>query len=123
MKRIALIDDDPSIRRAIAEEIEYWGYEAITFTGAADFYQRGFSIDSYDAILCDLMKPIDDGLSLLKKLDIINKGPYKAKIAIISALDDSDFKSQAKSLGADDYIFKPDLLDNFTGRIEALLNC
>ncbi len=123
MKKIALIDDDPNIRRAIAEEIEYWGYEAITFTGAADFCQKGYDIDNYDAILIYLMMPIDDGLSLLRKLDATNKGAYKAKIAIISALDDSDFKSQAKSLGADDYIFKPDLLDNFTGRIKALLNC
>ena len=121
-KKIALVDDDPNIRRAIAEEIEYWGYEAITFKGASDFYENGDGLDSYDAILIDLMMPVNDGLSLLKKLDIPSKKPIKSKIAIISALDDSDFKSQAKLLGANDYIFKPDLLDNFTGRIEVLLS-
>ena len=106
--RILVVDDEPDLellirqkfrKRIRAEELDF------NFAGdgveALKFLQNGSEID---IVLTDINMPRMDGLSLLGKIQELNK---VLKVVIVSAYGDMDNIRTAMNRGAFDFITKP----------------
>ena len=98
MKRIALIEDDPTVREELALLLENEGYQVL---GVTDFTAVPRQVQAFgaDLVLLDLGLPGKDGFALCAALDEL----------------------KALSLGGDDYITKPYNIPILLARIKAVL--
>ena len=105
---IAIVDDDPRIRKLLTEELQDLGHTCACF--ADGFELLDISIPGpWALVLLDLMMPQMDGVECLKLLRA--KG-YDKPVLIFTALSDNDKRREAELAGVDEYILKPDLFDN-----------
>lgn len=118
--KILVIDDDKTLLLGLAELLRREGwYQVIT----ADNGNRGIQLAEKNLphlIICDLMMPPPDGMTVLKTL---SKNPLTASIPFIflTARADEKDKLNGIDLGADDYITKPFSKDELLTRVRALL--
>ncbi len=120
MKRVLVIEDDPTMRSNLGEILELEGIAPLL---AADGIE-GIELAREalpDLILCDILMPGLDGQGVLATL---RQDPLTAKIPFVFLTakgDRSDVRS-GMNLGADDYLIKPvkvdDLLATIGTRIE-----
>jgi CRP/FNR family transcriptional regulator, cyclic AMP receptor protein len=105
MKKILLIEDTPEILENFTEYLEMHGYEV----HAADNGKGGVALAieiSPDLIICDALMADMDGfevLKLIRSLDKSTKIPFVFSTSLSEKID----KTEALSLGADDYLVKP----------------
>ena len=116
--QISLIEDDPRIRHLIEAEIADEGHHVRSFSSAEDFLEVAEDLQS-DLVLLDLMLPGMDGLSCLRELQRIPTRPPR-RVVVVTALNDAAARQQALSLGAADYILKPDLFERLPVLLESL---
>lgn len=112
-RRILVVDDEPGIRQALGQLLEYEGYEVQTAAGGAD----GLAI--YDRfrphlVFLDVKMAGLDGLEVLKRL---RQGDPNATVVMISGHATIQTAVEATQLGAYDILEKP--LD--TDRVLVLL--
>lgn len=67
--------------------------------------------DQPDLILLDLMMPVMDGFEVLKRIRGGEAGNPKCPVIIVSALNNDADITRGMSLGANDFITKPLLLE------------
>ena len=115
---ITIVEDNPLIRQLIAEEIEDEGHRVSSFSSAEDFLEVASNLCT-DLILLDLMLPGMDGLSCLRELQQIPSRKLH-RVVVVTALNDAATRQQALSLGAEDYILKPDLFERLPQLLGAL---
>lgn len=65
-RRIAVVDDDPSVRRVIARSIRSLSHEAVEYTSAEEFLAVGPR--GFDCLFVDLHMPGMGGIELLARL-------------------------------------------------------
>jgi DNA-binding response OmpR family regulator/anti-sigma regulatory factor (Ser/Thr protein kinase) len=117
MTTITIIDDDLEILDSLKTILELNGYSTNVFESGSDFLSKCYSLKQ-DLILCDLMMPERDGMSVLLEFRSFKKDiPF----IFLTAQAQYDDLRQAMINGADDYIFKPfttkDLLQSIESRI------
>ncbi len=102
-KRILVVEDDPSTRKAWRELIASWGFEVAT---AEDGVAALSAISSYDPhiMLLDLRLPRADGLSVLREMR--ERGQNVLTI-VISGEGEIPDAVKAIKLGAYEYLSKP----------------
>ena len=66
-KRILVVDDEPDIRRLVAEALEVTGYDVQTAANGADAI-RAASLFIPDLVLLDIMMPDMDGFTVYERL-------------------------------------------------------
>ncbi len=103
--RVLLVDDEPDIRDLWKEEIESWGYVALT----AKDGQEAFDLLSkahleIHAVLSDINMPKLDGLSLLKK---VREAGMITPFLFLTGYGDKEKSVTALRLGALDFFEKP----------------
>ena len=111
MKKILFIDDSALMRRIFCDIINADQRFVVEDT-AADGVE-GLKLvkeKHYDLILLDLMMPKMDGITFLKK---INQMQYPAKVVIFSMVagEGTHITIEALSLGATDFITKPQSME------------
>lgn len=120
MKKILVIEDEPSVRANILEILELEDYHGI---GAENgLIGVLWALEHIpDLIICDVMMPELDGYGVLTTL---RQDPLTATIPFIfltAKADKTDFR-QGMELGADDYLTKPftseELLNSIATRFE-----
>ncbi|MDY0322817.1 MAG: response regulator transcription factor [Candidatus Carbobacillus sp.] len=116
MKRILIVDDEPSIVTLLQFNLEKAGYEVMTSGDGRDALVR-IEEASPDLILLDLMLPGIDGMDVLKRLRALN---IKTPVVMITARDEELDKVLGLELGADDYITKPFRIREVLARIKAI---
>lgn len=99
---IAILDDEPDIRRMLADALEEAGFRTTSYGRAAEF-EAGLKRNKPDVCLVDLGLPDRDGLALVHRL-ALESG---ATIIIISGRAQVQDRVTGLELGADDYIIKP----------------
>lgn len=102
MARVLVIDDDPSLVRALRLGLRASGHEVLV---ASDGHQ-GLSeamLGDVDVIVLDLGLPDIDGLTVCRRVREWSDVP----IVVLSANDAEDRKVAALNEGADDYVTKP----------------
>lgn len=112
---ILVVDDDTSIRDALAEYLGGHGYAVRTAAGAADC-DRMLAEAPADLLVIDVMMPGEDGLSLCRRL-----APEGLPILMLSALDAVTDRIVGLEVGAWDYLAKPFEPRELLARVRALL--
>ena len=117
MKKVLLVDDEPSIVTLLAFNLEKDGYEVTTATDGAEGYRLAIS-NPFDFIILDLMLPGIDGMDICKRL---RQEKFDTPIMILTAKDDELEKIIGLELGADDYMTKPFSPREVLARMKAIL--
>ncbi len=112
---ILVVDDDASIRDAIAEFLGGHGYAVRTARSAATGEQE-LARAPVDLIVLDVMMPGEDGLSLCRRI-----APGGTPILMLSALDAVTDRIVGLEVGAWDYLTKPFEPRELLARVRALL--
>ena len=115
LQDILIVDDDASIRDALAGYLSLHGLTVRTASGPAEM-DRLLAAAPTDLVLLDLMMPGEDGLSVCRRLR-----PGGPPILMLSALGATTDKIVGLELGADDYLPKPFDPRELLARIRSLL--
>ena len=103
MFRILVVDDDKSICRSLAIQLEQEGHDVETAHTVADGLAALENTD-FDVAFIDLMLPDDKGLAILKS---IRESGSDCKGIMITGAQDMQATIEAMQSGAFDYIRKP----------------
>lgn len=113
---VAILDDEPEIRRMLADALEEAGFRVSTHGRAAEF-EAALKRITPDVCLVDLGLPDRDGLAVVHRL-ALESG---AAIIIISGRAQVQDRVTGLELGADDYIIKPFDPTEVVARVRARL--
>ena len=114
-ERILVVDDDRSVRDAIAEYLAPHGFEVRTAADGAQL-DGALAQGPADLVILDLMMPGEDGLSICRRLS--HKGVC---VLMLSALGGIPDRVVGLELGADDSLVKPYDPRELLARVRALL--
>jgi two-component system OmpR family response regulator len=112
---ILVVDDDSSIRDAIADFLGGHGF-TVRVASDATTCERELAHAPADLIVLDVMMPGEDGVSLCRRL-----APAGVPILMLSALDNVTDRIVGLEVGAWDYLTKPFEPRELLARIRALL--
>ncbi|WP_126979025.1 response regulator transcription factor [Frigidibacter oleivorans] len=113
---VAILDDEPEIRRMLQDALEEAGFRTTAFARATEF-EAALKRGSPDVCLVDLGLPDRDGLAVVHRL-ALESG---AAIIIISGRAQVQDRVTGLELGADDYVIKPFDPTEVVARIRARL--
>lgn len=115
--KILLVEDEKQLSQAVKKLLMVSGYEVDTaFNGQEAVEQTAYN--TYDCIIMDIMMPVMDGLTALKKMRA--KG-LNTPVLLLTAKAELDDKVEGLDAGADDYLPKPFAMKELLARIRALL--
>lgn len=118
---VMVVDDDNLITRLVAGALKAIGIRKIYTMNdphqAMDFVAEG--LGGIDLILCDLMMPEVDGLTILKQVRETRK---KLPFLMLTADGTSDSVKQAASLGVTGYMIKPFSIDDLQAKVRQTLS-
>jgi len=103
MKKIIIIDDERSIRRALGEILQFEGYDVLE----AEDGKTGVELvknNHTDLVFCDIKMPGMDGMEVLDELHQLNP---EIPVVMISGHGTIDTAVEAIKKGAFDFIEKP----------------
>ena len=101
---VFLVDDDASVRRALARLIRSAGYRVEAFPSARDFLDRGPAADGPACLVLDIRMPGLTGLDLQGELQ---KNDSILPIIFITGYGDIPMSVKAMKAGAVDFLPKP----------------
>lgn len=114
--RALVVDDEPSLVRAVAAYLEREGLEVATATDgerALDLARR----NAPDVVVLDLMLPGIDGIEVCRVLRTFSD----AYVIMLTARADEVDKLVGLSVGADDYLTKPFSVRELVARIRTMM--
>lgn len=117
MKRILVIEDDPSISRGLQASLTEESYDVFVATDGDKGYQL-VKKENIDLIILDLVLPGKNGKDIRR--DLRTEGINTPIIMLTSKSEEMD-KVLGLEIGADDYMTKPFSLRELKARIKALL--
>ena len=115
--RILIAEDEIDLNRLITSRLKeehysvdscFDGREALEYLESAD----------YDAAVLDIMMPVMDGLSVLKKMRRRNDS---TPVILLTAKDSIEDRVSGLDAGANDYLVKPFAFEELLARIRVLL--
>ncbi|HEY4810262.1 MAG TPA: response regulator transcription factor [Solirubrobacteraceae bacterium] len=115
--RLLVVDDDPSVREALALVLDLGGFDVVT---AADGREaiRTLSVDSPDAVVLDVLMPGLDGLEVCRRMRAIGD---RTPVLMLTARTEVSERVAGLEAGADDYLVKPFAREELIARLRALL--
>lgn len=115
--RIVVVEDEPAIRRGVADALRLTGYE-VAEAGDGSVGLREAQSGGVDLVLLDLMLPKIDGFQVLAELRRVC--PTRPVI-ILTAKGGEEDRVRGLKMGADDYVVKPFSARELVARVEAVL--
>ena len=103
MKKILVVDDEPSIVTLLTFNLEKEGYQVVSAVDGKMGFDLALSED-FDFIILDVMLPQMDGIEITKKL---RQEKVETPILVLTAKDDPIDRILGLEIGADDYLTKP----------------
>jgi two-component system response regulator PhoP len=115
--RLLLVEDDQTLARSLAAQLERAGYRVQSAEDGREglYYAREFPID---VAIVDLGLPSLSGVELIRSLREEGKD---TPILVLTARDRWQDKVEALKLGADDYVVKPFHVEELLARVDALV--
>jgi DNA-binding response OmpR family regulator len=103
-KKILLVEDDTALSSVYESRLELEGFDVATVANGEDALSKAIEFKP-DLIVLDAMMPKINGFDVL---DILRNTPETTNVRVImlTALSQPTDKERAKSLGADDYLVK-----------------
>lgn len=103
MKKILVVDDEPSIVTLLTFNLEKEGYQVVSASDGQKAFDLALS-KPFDFIILDVMLPNLDGIEITKKL---RQEKIETPILVLTAKDDPIDRILGLEIGADDYLTKP----------------
>ena len=100
---IALVDDDPSVRRGLERLVRSMGWKAETFASAQEFLAR-VGVEAPSCVVLDLQLPGLTGLELQKRMAEVG---LETPIVFLTGHGDIPATVQAMKAGAIEFLTKP----------------
>lgn len=114
--KILVIEDDATLREALAYNLNRQGYEAETAANGITGLELARQINP-DLVLLDIMLPGMDGFDVCR----IIRQELSTPIIILTARDDEIDRVLGLEMGADDYLTKPFSMRELMARVKANL--
>ena len=116
MKRILVVDDEPSITTLLKYNLEKENFEVDVCFDGEEAIQKA-TTNQYDFMILDLMLPKVNGFDVTKQL---RKEKVATPIIMLTAKDETVDKIIGLEIGADDYLTKPFSPRELIARIRAV---
>ena len=117
MKRILIVEDEPSIALALGADLTREGYE-VEVVGDGDSAAAKAVAGGYDLVLLDVMLPKMDGFDVCRH---IRRAGVHVPVILLTARGQEAEKVMGLELGADDYVTKPYSARELRARVKAQL--
>jgi DNA-binding response OmpR family regulator len=115
--RVLVVDDDPTIRVLVKALLQEGGF-AVDVAETGEQGRVLALVNSYDAVVLDLILPDTNGIVLVQELR--RKG-MDTPLLVLTASTAKESVVLALDAGADDYIRKPIEFEEFKARMRALV--
>jgi len=115
--RVLVVEDDQSVRDAVARALRYEGYDVRTAVDGEDGLAH-VADDDPDVVVLDVLMPGTDGLAVCRRLR--EQGDLRPVLMLTARHEVTD-RVAGLDAGADDYLVKPFALDELLARLRALL--
>ena len=115
--RILIAEDEKDLNRLLKKRLENQKYSVdACFDGqeALDYLEGA----EYDALILDIMMPVMDGLTVLKKLR--SRG-NSVPVLLLTAKDSIEDRVNGLDAGANDYLVKPFAFEELLARIRVMI--
>ena len=115
--RILIAEDERDLNNILTERLrkEHYSVDACFDGQEAWDYLEGAE---YDALILDIMMPVMDGLTLLKK---IRSRGNPVPVLLLTAKDSIEDRVKGLDAGANDYLVKPFAFEELLARIRVML--
>jgi FixJ family two-component response regulator len=100
---VYIVDDDPSVRKALKRFVTAAGYSVETFASAQEFL-NSVPVYAKGCLILDLRMPGLNGLGLQIRMAFLK---YKLPIIFITAFDNPNDRKKAMDAGATAFLRKP----------------
>jgi two-component system response regulator FlrC len=116
---ILVVDDEQSMRAALAEALDICGYQVETAENGVEALAR-FSAGKHHLVITDLRMPKMGGMELLKEIKSISP---VTPVVVITAYGTVNTAVAAMKTGAAEFIMKPFSLDELRKVVQGVLKC
>jgi DNA-binding response OmpR family regulator len=116
--RILVVEDERKVASFIRQGLEEEGYAVDVAPDGTTAVDLALSGTPYDLVVLDVMLPKRDGFAVLRDL---RQHRMTAPVLMLTARDRVPDRVTGLDLGADDYLTKPFVFDEFLARVRALL--
>jgi DNA-binding response OmpR family regulator len=117
MKRILIVEDEPSIALALEDDLKREGYETEVVSDGATAAGQAIA-GVFDLILLDVMLPKKDGFDVCRD---VRRAGVETPIILLTAKTQEAEKVMGLEAGADDYVTKPYSARELRARVKAHL--
>jgi two-component system response regulator MprA len=118
MARVGVCEDDPEIRRVVADALRLAGHEPVVAHDAGEAMRLLAAPAPLAALVLDIGLPDGDGRDLCQAL---RAGGQEAPVLFLTALDALHDRLAGFGAGADDYLVKPFAVKELLARVEVLV--
>jgi len=119
MTSVLIVDDALFMRKLIRDALEPLGFSICGEAGDGDKAVAMFRELRPDITTLDIVMPVADGLSALAGIRQIDP---KAKVIMVTAVDQREAMLRAMHLGVSDFIVKPFDADRIVAAVEKALS-
>jgi two-component system copper resistance phosphate regulon response regulator CusR len=116
--RILVVEDDRKVASFIRQGLEEEGYAVDVAPDGAAAVDLALGGTPYDLVVLDIMLPKRDGFAVLR---VLREYRMTAPVLVLTARDRVPDRVTGLDLGADDYLTKPFVFEEFLARVRALL--
>lgn len=114
--KILLAEDEPQLNRVVKVALESVHYQVDSVFNGQEAVEAAKK-NAYDVMIFDIMMPVMDGVTALKK---IRESGNKTYVMMLTAKAEIDDKVTGLESGADDYLTKPFSLKELIARLHSL---
>jgi DNA-binding NtrC family response regulator len=100
---VAIIDDEAHLRESVAQWLQLYGFEPLSFEGAEPAL-KSLSQDFGGVVVSDIRMPGMDGMALLRRLQSVDPG---LPVILMTGHGDVPMAVEAMRIGAFDFVEKP----------------
>lgn len=116
-RTICVVEDDPAIRRGLADSLRFAGYRVLECADGAEA-RRALRRAELDLVLLDVMLP---GMNGLDYLDELRQHRPRLPVIMVTARGAESDRVRGLRSGADDYVVKPFSSTELLARVDAVL--
>lgn len=113
--KILIAEDEEQLSRVLVAAMQHENHDVTAVENGKQAVEKA-SENSYDIIILDIMMPVMDGITALKK---IRESGNKSYILMLTAKAEIDDRVLGLDTGADDYLTKPFSLKELLARLRS----
>ena len=117
--RIHIVDDDPSVVRALRRLLHSWGMQVKTFTSGEEFLSALERSHDADCSVIDVQMPGMTGLEVQERM---NRAGWDVPVIFITAHEEEGVEEHALRAGAVGFLRKPFMDEALVGLIRNALH-